>query len=69
MEEGGGNICPLPTFTSLPTSFQYSPSLNCLISISEGCGIEILDIHSGQITTRAEIPKDEGKADLPNHFL
>ena len=64
MEEGGGKneITDIlaPTFPSLPTSFQYLPSLNCLISISEGSGIEILDIHSGQITTRAEIPRDEG---------
>lgn len=67
MEEGGGklNESPQPTFASLPNSFQYSPSLNCLISISEGSGIEILDIHSGQITTRSVVPKDEGKSIVP----
>ena len=50
-----------PVYSNLPSCFQYSPSLNCIISLSKDSGIEILDIHSGQITSRSAICA-EGKS-------
>ena len=49
-----------PKFSNLPSAFQYSTSLNCLISLSKGSGIEVLDVHSRKITTCVSLADDIG---------
>ncbi|XP_065681736.1 uncharacterized protein LOC100214758 isoform X1 [Hydra vulgaris] len=36
------------SFSKLPSTFQYSQPLNCIIATSEEIGFEIIDIHSGK---------------------
>ena len=60
----------VPDFVNLPTAFQYSPSLNCLISLSKGYGVEVLDVHSKKITTRVPlVSSGDGKNFLISYFF
>ena len=57
-----------PDFVNLPHAFQYSASLNCLISLSKGSGLEIYDVHSRKITS--SVPLDhESKKYIFLHFF
>lgn len=56
-----------PDFVNLPHAFQYSASLNCLISLSEGSGLEIYDVHSRKITS--SVPLDHHKGKMKNLFF
>ena len=47
----------LSAFSNAPDSFQYSASLNCIIASVDGSDLEILDVHSGAIVSKASIPK------------
>jgi len=58
-----------PNFTNLPSAFQYSTSLNCLISLSKGSGIEVLDVHSRKITARVSLADDLGMVVIFYNFL
>lgn len=57
-EQSSGDDAP-PVFSSLPCAFQYSPSLNCIITLSNLSGIEVLDVHSCSITTRVPITNSD----------